>query len=301
MKKQYLGSVLFFKHLIIVVILLMITIPTAACFMLLSKQRALEEEIKTLKAQLVLVNKKVAADTAAPPVQPAAPGKEYQGRYPALYASPLEDTVYEDNTMYLTFDDGPSAECTGRVLDVLKKYNVKATFFVIGFNSDDEGKKALLKRIAAEGHTIGLHTYSHDYGHIYASVDDYLSDFNKIHELVYAVTGIKADIFRFPGGSVNDYNRHVCQEIVEEMTRRGFRYYDWNICSNDAVGYVASSSAIISSVLEQSGDLARGIVLFHDSATKLTTADALPQIIMGLQEQGYRFAALRKEIAPVQF
>lgn len=303
-KKQYWGSVLFFKHLIIGVILLMILIPTVTCFILLSKQRALEEEIKTLKAQLIVANGVAGNVQQLPAAVPAADpgsGKDYQSRYPRLYSLPLGDTVYKEKVMYLTFDDGPSAECTGRVLDVLKKYDVKATFFVIGFDPNSERKKELLRRIVAEGHTIGIHTYSHDYDLIYSSVDAYLEDFNKVHELVYEATGVNADIFRFPGGSINDYNSHIYQEIVDEMTRRGFRYYDWNISSNDAVGDGVSPSRLVQNVLGQSKNVRRGIVLFHDSATKSTTVEALPQIIAGLKEQGYEFAALKKNIVPVKF
>lgn len=304
MKKQYWGSVLFFKHLIIAFILLMIIVPTVTCFVLLSKQRALEEEIRELKVQLALANKNISAEqqfAAELPEKNVNLTESYQKLYPQLYAAPVKNAVYEANTMYLTFDDGPSTECTGEVLDILKKYDVKATFFVIGFDSSNESKKKLLKRIAAEGHTIGIHTYSHDYNQIYASVDAYLDDFYKIYSLVYETTGVKAEIFRFPGGSINDYNSHIYQAIVDEMTRRGFVYYDWNISSNDAVGYTASAASITDNVLKQSKDVSRGVILFHDSSTKSTTVAALPQIITGLQNQGYKIAALRKNIVPVKF
>ena len=114
-------------------------------------------------------------------------------------------------TVYLTFDDGPSAR-TPEVLKILEEYGVKATFFVVG--KDTEQSKQWMRDIVAAGHTIGVHSFTHDYREIYSSVEDYLDDFAKEYALIEEVTGVPPQIFRFPGGSINAYNGHIYQEIV---------------------------------------------------------------------------------------
>lgn len=131
-----------------------------------------------------------------------------------------------DNAVYLTFDDGPSAR-TDEILEILDKYGVKATFFVVGAN--EEGDLERMQKIVAAGHTLAIHSYSHDYKKIYASVEAYLEDFNQMFCQIYEATGVKPQIFRFPGGSVNSYNVGIHQQLIAEMTRRGFVYFDWNV------------------------------------------------------------------------
>ncbi len=126
------------------------------------------------------------------------------------------DLYFHPKTMYLTFDDGPYVENTARVLDVLKARGIKATFFLVGENVEKNPEMA--KRIAEEGHTIGIHCYSHDYKTIYQSVDSYVQDFEKAYQVIKETTGVEAKFFRFPGGSVNAYNKKVCKEIAAEMT-----------------------------------------------------------------------------------
>ena len=126
-------------------------------------------------------------------------------------------------TMYLTFDDGPSEENTAAVLDILKEYNIQATFFVVGENVRRHPEVA--RRIVEEGHTIGIHCNRHEYGELYESVDSYLADFREAHDAVYEVTGVEAKLFRFPGGSLNSYNKDVYEEIIAEMTEKGFIYF----------------------------------------------------------------------------
>jgi len=121
---------------------------------------------------------------------------------------------------YLTFDDGPS-EQTIIVLDILKEENIHATFFLIGEEITSE-REAIVKRMVEEGHTIGLHTYCHDYDVIYRSVDDFLADYEKLYKRLYEVTGLKPSIFRFPGGSTNRYGKTMIKAVKNEMERRGF-------------------------------------------------------------------------------
>lgn len=143
----------------------------------------------------------------------------------------ITDTSVEDNLdsdtekstqkiAYLTFDDGPS-EQTLLVLDILKEEKIHATFFLIGEEITPE-REAIVKRMVEEGHTIGLHTYCHDYDVIYRSVDDFLADYEKLYQRLYEVAGLKPSIFRFPGGSTNRYGKSVIKAVKNEMERRGF-------------------------------------------------------------------------------
>jgi len=226
---------------------------------------------------------------------------EYQTKYSDLYVE--NDFQWKDSSKekicYLTFDDGPDSDNTARILDTLKEYNVKATFFVI--YKDYKAERELYKRIVDEGHTIGVHTASHNYSKIYASVDAYLSDFERISKQVEQTTGVKPEIFRFPGGSVNSYNAGIYREIIAEMVRRGYTYYDWNASSGDAASGYVSKADIVDNVLNTGKKLNKKIVLMHDGNGHSTTADALPEIIEGLLDQGYKLEALNKEVEPVCF
>ena len=159
----------------------------------------------------------------------------YQKEYENLYIDNGFSFAVPDKNekvWYLTFDDGPNTEVTPKVLDTLKEYGAKATFFVI--YRDGEEEKALYKRIVEESHTLGIHSTTHNYTQIYASVESYLENFSKISNHLEEITGLKPEIFRFPGGSVNSYNKSVYQQIIAEMARRGYVYYDWNYSSGDA-------------------------------------------------------------------
>ena len=197
----------------------------------------------------------------------------------------------------LTFDDGPSAN-TGRVLEILEQYGVKATFFVVGTSAATPAGQEWLKRIAAAGHAIGMHSWSHDYKKVYASVEAFLEEFNSLYQWIYQTAGVYPSVYRFPGGSLNGYNRGVYQEIIAEMTRRGFVYFDWNASAQDATVHPRPAWEI-------SADCLRGIgrelvvVLAHDSAARSTTVDALPAIIEGYQNAGYTLAALHPGVEPV--
>jgi len=123
---------------------------------------------------------------------------------------------FHPKTMYLTFDDGPSEENTRKVLEILRERNIKATFFLVGENVRLHPEVA--RQIVAEGHTIGIHCDNHDYDALYASVDSYVSDFEKARQTVYEVTGVETNLFRFPGGSVNAFNKKTGKAIIREMT-----------------------------------------------------------------------------------
>lgn len=206
------------------------------------------------------------------------------------------DMEKQEKTVYLTFDDGPSPR-TEEILDILKKYGVKATFFVI-INNDEYTQ--YMQRAAREGHSIGVHSASHRYKDIYRSVDDYLADFTQCYDYIYNATGYSPTIFRFPGGSVNDYNASTRRDIVREMTRRGFIYFDWNVESSDSASKL-SADTIYSNVIKGCNGKQRAVVIMHDSAGKKTTVEALERIIPKLIEDGWKFEVLTNEVKPVIF
>ena len=226
----------------------------------------------------------------------------YKQQYPALY---VENTYRfiksndKEKVCYLTFDDGPDAENTAKILDILQQFDIHATFFVV--YKDDEASNLLYNRIVKEGHTIAVHTASHDYDEIYSSVSAYLKDFSKISSHIIEVTGIKPEIFRFPGGSVNAYNIKIHKELTAEMLRRGYVYYDWTVSGGDAAKAYVSSSEIVENVVSGCEEESESIVLLHDDAGHYTTAEALPEIIRRLKNQGFSFAALDNSVNPCFF
>lgn len=225
---------------------------------------------------------------------------EYTKLYPDMYVENKPAAFREDaGTIYLTFDDGPSAR-TPEVLEILKTYNIKATFFVCG--GTDESSAEMMKRVVDEGHTIAIHSISHDYGKIYASVESYLDDFYETYMSVYNATGVKPEIFRFPGGSINNYNRLTYMQIIAEMTRRGFVYYDWNVSGEDAVRG-ATWESIYNNIINYipSNGTGRLIVLLHDSGDKKNTVAVLPDVIEKLISDGYKFDKLDNSVQPITF
>lgn len=224
----------------------------------------------------------------------------YQSMYPSLYAGTLEPAVpAKKKTVYLTFDNGPS-DLTGPLLNVLDTYHVKATFFVVGHT--DRADLAALKDIVNRGHAIGVHSYSHQYKSIYASPAAFLDDFKKMHDLIQNTTGVDTKIYRYAGGSVNDYNRKTAKDIITEMNRRGYIYYDWNVSSGDAErGSTAKS--IYRDVINGVHQHSDSVVLFHNTKFKWSTVSEISKIIKTLQSQGYSFEKLDPTVnsAPYQF
>lgn len=197
----------------------------------------------------------------------------------------------EEKIAYLTFDDGPSVN-TERVLKVLKKENVPATFFLIGEQITND-KKDLLCRMIKEGHLLGVHTYCHKSDQIYRSADAYVEDALKTSERIYEVTGQQPTIYRFPWGSCNGYLTNICDDIVKKMSKKGFEYYDWNVSAEDSIGKPTSSS-IMQNIEKDFKRYREPVILMHDAGLNTVTAETLPAVIKRLKEEGYRFATLDK-------
>lgn len=201
-----------------------------------------------------------------------------------------ENPEYGKKVVYLTFDDGPSAN-TKRVIDILARYNAKATFFVTGNN---QSYNYLIKEAHDAGHAIGLHTYTHNYAQVYASDDAFFADLQQISDMVEGIIGEKSMLTRFPGGSSNtvsaNYNTGIMSRLVDALPARGYQYFDWNVSSSDASGNNVATEKIIASSTASSAE--KIVLLFHDTAAKDTTVEALPTIIEHYKAQGYVFLAL---------
>ncbi len=178
--------------------------------------------------------------------------------------------------VYLTFDDGPSIY-TDEILDILARYDVKATFFVL--KKEDDASKAALRRIAEEGHTLGMHSCTHKYSEIYASVDAFAEDLSQIQDYLYEVTGVESNIYRFPGGSSNKVSRVDMREFIEYLDSQGVEYYDWNMSAGDASRQALSVEAVVANCTSGLEKWDTAMILMHDAASRKSTVEALPIII----------------------
>ena len=186
--------------------------------------------------------------------------------------------------IYLTFDDGPNEGTTNVILDILKQEGVKATFFVTC-----NGPDYLINRMYNEGHVVALHTATHNYNYVYASANNYFDDLSRVSSRVKRLTGIDSKIIRFPGGSSNTISARLSKGIMttltREVTNRGYKYFDWNIDSNDAAG--AGRNAVYNNVVNGLSHSKTNVVLMHD--VKTATRDAIRDIIKYGKANGYSF------------
>jgi len=309
---MYFGSVRFFKHIILSVVALLIVVPTTGFVYFAFQYNSLKihtaKQAELMRAALAKyedeydydTRKRSSAFTVYASEQLQAALNEvlpYHTKYPDLYVENNFEYILEtEKTIYLTFDDGP-ANLTPHVLDILKDRNVRATFFVV-YKSGYEAR-ALYQRIIDEGHALGLHSATHNYRNIYNSVDSFLEDMAVLSDMLENVTGVKPEILRFPGGSINSYNAGIYQELIAEVTRRGYTYYDWDASAVDTAGS-ATADSIRSNVLNGISGKQRAIVLMHDVGNSATVT-ALPGIIDSLEASGYQFEVLDKTIRPIRF
>lgn len=207
-----------------------------------------------------------------------------------VVAQPRPETQWpQEKTIYLTFDDGPGPH-TRRLLDVLDRWNVKATFFVTGF-----GDTELMKQIVERGHSIGIHTVTHDYETIYSSPEAYFDDLYRMQEIIYAATGVRTTLMRFPGGSSNEVSCALSPGIMTTLTQAvqdaGFQYFDWNVDSDDA-GRARDAKTVFENVTEGLAQTRAAMVLQHDIHGY--SVDAVEQIIAWGLDRGYAFRPLNE-------
>ena len=197
---------------------------------------------------------------------------------------------------YLTFDDGPSDQ-TGEILDILKERNVKATFFVIGRN---ERYYPMYKRIVEEGHTLAIHSYSHEYSTIYASYDNFVNDVEELRKLLYDVTGVDCRYYRFPGGSSNRVTQVPVNDLIDYLDSAGLTYFDWNALNNDAVIAGQTPDQLVKNILKDALNYDDTIILMHDLDCCHETVESLPSLIEQLEEHGYEILPIDDDTPHIQ-
>lgn len=209
----------------------------------------------------------------------------------------MPDGADGKKVVYLTFDDGPSETVTPKILDILKTENVKATFFVLGNSIDSsEESKNILKREVSEGHSIGNHTYSHNYDYLYpnssVNVYNFISDIEKTNSILKGVLGDKFStrVIRCPGGHMSWKNMKCLDKVLKSN-----QYYqvDWNSLSKDAEGKKKNADELLDNVIKTLGDKEKAIILMHDTYSKEETVKALPMVIKYLEDNGYEFRTIR--------
>lgn len=206
---------------------------------------------------------------------------------------PVQGDTVTDKVIYLTFDDGPG-ENTERLLDILKEYNVKATFFCIGRDN-----MWALQRMAEEGHTVGVHTYSHKAETVYASEEAFFADLNMLQATVQLYTGQRSTYLRFPFGSHNtrsDFNPGIMTRLTQLVEEKGYRYFDWDVFSQDDTGNPDTQAKTPEEVFYnvttglEKRDASASVVLMHE--TKDYSVDAVERILMWGIANGYTFLPL---------
>lgn len=199
--------------------------------------------------------------------------------------------------VYLTFDDGPS-ENTEAILDILAEYDVKATFFVVGM--EDEESQELYRRIVEEGHTLGMHSYSNRYSVIYQSEEAFQTDYQKLKDYLYEVTGVECKYYRFPGGSSNQISNVPMNDLIQFLNDKGTVYFDWNVSAGDAASAAYTADEIVENVTADVVKYKTSVVLLHDAEDKSTTVEAIRPLIEALQEMDAEILPIDEDTQVIQ-
>ena len=287
------------KKIIISALVIAVTLPIIISVFLGIRVISLQKQVKELEEAIVRVQTEAGEESGIFTTASIETSKRND-----VETVSLEQEVEEQDgddmqkKVYLTFDDGPSRN-TNRILDVLKEYDVKATFFVVG-KTDEESVKAY-QRIVAEGHTLAMHSYSHKYADIYQSKDSFMEDISRLQEYLYEVTGVWSRFYRFPGGSSNSVSTVNIHELIAFLNENNITYFDWNIASGDAVTGHLDAETIKNNCISKIGGLDECMILMHDATDKSSTVEALPSIISELQgREDIVFLPVTDETVPVQ-
>ena len=232
------------------------------------------------------------------PQTPIHPYYDLSGTPPSAPGLAMRARVFDvepQKIVYLTFDDGPFPQTTPRILEILRDEDVKATFFVVG--RQVERYPELLKAAYEQGEGIGNHSYSHDYHSLYRSPEAFLAEIKQMDELIFKTIGIRPQIVRAPGGTQGHF--HV--NYYNALDAADYLIYDWNVVNGDTDAPLVPANQLIRNVENQVPGKSRIIILMHDAGAKLTTVDALPQIIQYLKQQGYSFGVITPKVAPILF
>lgn len=273
------------KKMIIGIVAAGIVIPLLCCVYLFCRLHTIDGTLKTLEQRLdeldirnqelqtllQQLQEQKSTPVQTPQIQEDSSGAE--ASEPVAEESSVQEEIHK---VYLTFDDGPSIY-TNDILDILDSYNVKATFFVVG--KEETNAEEALQRIVDEGHTLGMHSYSHKYKELYESMDSFTQDFARIRDYIYQATGEESVCYRFPGGSSNTVSEIDMHDFIDYLDSQGVEYYDWNVSSGDGGSMKLSTDTLLENCTKDIDTRDTSIILLHDSAEKPTTVEALPDII----------------------
>lgn len=270
------------KRLLVIIPLSTILILMILCVVLGVNLYEAKRELRALREQAVpamAVGQSSGAEEQSGELYTASGVNEFR-RGMSEEEKTADDMDDGTRKVYLTFDDGPSGN-TGKILDILAEYDVKATFFVVG--KEEEKYQPLYKRIVDEGHTLAMHSYSHKYNEIYQSKESFVEDLTKLQEFLYDTTGVWCRYCRFPGGSSNTVSRVDMHELIAYLEEQDMSYFDWNVSSGDASAAYISPEAIIRNSTARLQEFPEAIILMHDASDKDTTVEALPKLIEKIQ------------------
>lgn len=285
------------KKIILGTIAAAIIIPVIVSILLGVRVISLEGRVKELEGMLLREKEKNAGAGVF-----TSSAVEESGRDREEDVQDAEDLQADPKVVqkevYLTFDDGPSAN-TDEILDILKEYDVRATFFVVA--KSDEHSIRMYQRIVDEGHTLAMHSYSHKYDEIYESKENFVEDLTKLQEYLYQLTGVWPRFYRFPGGSSNTVSNVEIPELIAYLNESGITYFDWNISSGDALNESLSVDTIVENCVNKLDNVNIGMILMHDANDKITTVEALPEVIKAIKERGdAAILPITDETKPVQ-
>lgn len=272
------------KRLIIVTLLTLILTPSVCCVALMLQVRGLNSRIEEMAKRLELLEQTGDSQVSNLSEEPSMLYASAQaGGVLDAVGKPSQEPGDEEkytseaqHKVYLTFDDGPSIY-TSEILDILAENDIKATFFVVG--KEDERSQEMIRRIVEEGHTLGMHSYSHKYSELYASVESFEDDFTRQRTYLEELTGETCRFYRFPGGSSNTVSKVSMREFADFLDSQDMVFYDWNISSGDGGRRLLDVDTLVKNCTSDLEQMSTAVVLMHDSAEKRTTVDALPQII----------------------
>ncbi len=220
----------------------------------------------------------------------------YNNSSPVSTAPPNRDNYARepDKVVYITIDDGPDPQSTPAYLNILKQHNVKATFFMTG--SKMEKNSRLVLDMYLQGHSLGNHTYTHDYSTVFKDTDSFALEVSKTEEVIYSITGTRPGIFRVPGGSQN-----LCRDegFVRKLWELEYSFFDWNVSAADTDPKGITKEQVIDNIKRGSAGRKKIVVLMHDNPGRTASLEALPELIEWFKENGYEFGTLNKSIRPV--
>lgn len=277
------------KKIIVGTAIVLLLLPTIMCLFLLVKVHSLEKQIETITkvsdSGVVKAQEKEVKTTKAP--------KKATTAEPTI--KPTDDTTTKK--VYLTFDDGPGSQ-SGKILDILKKNHVKATFFVTG--KGDASSKKIYQRIVKEGHTLAMHSYSHIQDVIYDSKEAFEKDLKQINRCLYEATGVHTKFYRFPGGSSTQNTSLPIQNFIDVLKKNHYLYLDWNVISPDINNANATKEQVVTGVMQGVDAYDTAVVLMYDVADKPMTVKALPSIIKQIKAKNYELLPVDESMILIQ-